>query len=218
MISEYEKKKNEYEKILLDEYKQKDASYKKMADQREKQYQDSLNKLQEDNEARSKKLNEEYQIQLQKINKQKAEMETQFEELKKKAKADITILTTKLNEERKKYNKEILRLNDLVKIKEEESKQKLLDIQIALQNDIEKLEATQNLKKELLLAETNKQIEQALDKLNKSKSGVNKEFQEELKKKQLADYDEMAEVILSKWSEDTKRKIDENPKDFYQES
>ena len=184
MIDEYEKKKNEYEKILLDEYKQKDASYKKMADQREKQYQDALIKLQEDNEARSKKLNEQYQIELEKINKQKIQMETQFSELKKKAKADITILTTKLNEERSIYNKEISRLNDLVKIKEEESKQKLLDIQLALQNDIKNLEATQNLKKELILNETNKQIELALDKLNKSKSGVNKDFQEELKNKQ----------------------------------
>ena len=54
-----------------------------MADEREKQYQDALKKLQSDNEAKSKKLDEQYQIQLTKINKQKLDMENQFNEFKK---------------------------------------------------------------------------------------------------------------------------------------
>jgi hypothetical protein len=184
MINEYEKKKNDYEKALLDEYKRKDESYKKMADEREKQYQDALKKLQADNEAQSKKLNDQYQVELEKINKQKADMQKQFEDFKKKSEADITLITTKLNEEREIYNKEIARLNDLIKTKEAEAKQKLLDIQISLANDIKNLEAKENLKKELLFAQTNKQIEQALEELNSKKSDANKKFDEELKKKQ----------------------------------
>ena len=39
-----------------------------MADQREKQYQDSLNKLQNDNETQTRQLNQQYQIEMEKIN------------------------------------------------------------------------------------------------------------------------------------------------------
>lgn len=188
MMDEYEKKKTDYEKTLLDEYKKKDADYKKMADQREKQYQDALVKLQADNEAQSKKLNEQYQKELADINNQKAQMQAQFDEFKKKSEADFALLTIKLNEERSTYNKEISRLNDLVKAKEEEAKKKLLDIQMSLQNDLKSLEATQNLKKDLLFEQTNKQIAQALEELNTKKSDINKEFEEELRIKQ-ADLD-----------------------------
>jgi putative ABC transport system permease protein len=111
-------------------------------------------------------------------------MQKQFEDFKKKSEADISLLTTKLNEERAIYNKEIARLNDLIKMKEMEAKQKLLDIQMTLQKDIKNLEATQNLKKELLFEQTNKQIAQTLEDLNNKKSDANKKFDEELKKKQ----------------------------------
>jgi hypothetical protein len=44
------------------------------------------------------------------------------------------------------------------------------------------------------------------------------EHELELKKKQLAKQDELAGKIVEKWSEEAGNKIDENPKDFYQES
>jgi hypothetical protein len=44
------------------------------------------------------------------------------------------------------------------------------------------------------------------------------EHELELKKKQLAKQDELAGKIVDKWSEEAANKIDENPKDFYQES
>jgi hypothetical protein len=44
------------------------------------------------------------------------------------------------------------------------------------------------------------------------------EHELEVKKKQLAKQDALAGKIVDKWSEEAGRKIDENPKDFYQES
>jgi len=184
MINEYEKKKNDYEKILLDEYKQKDISYKKMSEQREKQYQDELNKLAKYNEEKTKKINEEYNKKLIIIDKQKIDIETKFKNLKTKAQQDMNIITTKLKQERDIYNKEILRLNDFIKMKETETKQKILDIELSLQKDMKKLEATQELKKELLFSETNKQIQLTLDKLNNRKSVINIEFEKNIKLKQ----------------------------------
>ncbi len=184
MMDDYEKKRTEYENTLLDEYKKKDEDYKKMSDKREKEYQDALTKLQLDNKKQTDQLNEQFVKEIALINEQKAQMQLQFDDFKKKSESDIALLTTKLNEEREIYNKEIERLNTLIKQKEEEAKQKLLEIQISLQNDMDALNATQELKKELLFEQTNKQINMALEDLESKKVGINKSFEEELKKKQ----------------------------------
>lgn len=184
LMDEYENKKSEYEKILVEEYKKKDEDYKKIADNREKEYQSALLKLQEDNKKQTNQLNELFKKELADINEQKVKMQSQFDEFKKKSESDIALLTTKLNEERAIYNKEIDRLNSLVKLKEEEAKRKLLEIQLSLQNDIDGLNATHELKKDLLFEQTNKQINMALEELDSKKAGINKSFQEELKNKQ----------------------------------
>ena len=184
LIDDYEKKKNEYEQTLLDAYKKKDDDYRKMADNREKEYQAALLKLQSDNKIQTDQLNEQFKKELVSINEQKTKMQTLFDDFKKKSESDIALLTTKLNEERAIYNKEIERLNSLVKMKEEEAKRKLLEIQLTLQNDIDGLNATQELKKNLLFEQTNKQISKALEELDSKKSVINKSFEEELKKKQ----------------------------------
>ena len=184
LMTDYEKKKTEYENTLITEYKKKDDDYRKMATTRELEYQTALTKLQNDNKKQTDQLNAQFKQDLETINIQKISMQKQFDDFKKQSESDFALLTTKLNQERALYNNEIIKLNNLIKMKEDDAKQKILNIQISLENDLKNLSANQELKKTLLLEQTEITITKALEELNSKKTTINKEFDDQLKKTQ----------------------------------
>lgn len=86
-------------------------------------------------------------------------------------------------------------------MKEEDAKQQILNIQLSLENDLKNLNANQELKKTLLLEQTEKTITKALEELNLKKTTINNEFNDQLKKTQ----SELDSALLSQKNDYAKK-------------
>ncbi len=204
-LSSNEIKRN---KELYDEYnKQKDEATKKLKEsreKREKELNDLIQKLNGEHEKKLadlikthttsiEKIKKDNDKKLEEINQKFLKEEKDFEDFKNQIDKNIKELKDFNLKSEVLYEKEIVRLNELIKETETKNQQFLKELQTNLNNEMQNIRSAGNETKKEILNKTKISIEKKLDHLNNKKESINKSFVDQ-KNALEADFDKALET------------------------